>query len=75
MTMDLRAVQHIMQRTDVYHKPDFVVQDISAALGAGVLVAEGDQHRTQRKALNPAFGPSQLHELTGVMTEKAHAVR
>jgi cytochrome P450 len=75
MTTDLRALQHVLQRTDVYHKPEFVVRDISATLGAGILVAEGEQHRAQRKALNPAFGPAQLRELTGVITDKAQAVK
>jgi cytochrome P450 len=75
MTTDLRALQHVLTRTDVYQKPAFVVRAIASILGAGVLVAEGAQHRAQRKALNPAFGPAQLRALTGVIADKAHAVR
>jgi cytochrome P450 len=40
----------------------------------GVLVTEGHHHRTQRKMMNPAFGPGQIRELTGIFIDKANEV-
>jgi cytochrome P450 len=42
--------------------------------GNSVLIAEGEQHRMQRKLLNPAFGPGQVRDLTGVFLDKANEV-
>jgi hypothetical protein len=75
MTTDLRAIAHILHRTDVYQKPEMMQKIIERMLGRGVLVAEGEAHRIQRKALNPAFGPGQLRDLTGVMLDKSNEVR
>lgn len=73
-TSDVRAIAHILQRTDIYHKPASTQQILGQLLGWGVLVAEGEQHRIQRKALNPAFGPGQLRDLTGIFLNKANEV-
>jgi cytochrome P450 len=73
-TSDVRALAHILQRTDIYHKPASTQQILGRLLGWGVLVAEGEQHRVQRKALNPAFGPGQLRDLTGIFLDKANEV-
>jgi hypothetical protein len=47
---------------------------LANVLGEGILVAEDEPHRIQRKALNPAFGPGQLRDLTGVFIDKANEV-
>jgi cytochrome P450 len=44
-------------------------------MGEGVLIAEGDKHRAQRRLMNPAFGPGQVRELTGIFLDKANEVR
>jgi cytochrome P450 len=72
---DLRAIQHILQDSDAYHKPSTTRAALTHLVGRGVLVTEGDQHRMQRKALNPAFGPGQLRDLTGIFLDKANEVR
>ncbi|KAG6861475.1 hypothetical protein C0995_016254 [Termitomyces sp. Mi166 len=41
----------------------------------GVLVVEGDQHRQQRKVMNPAFGPTQIRELTEIFMAKSIQLR
>ncbi|CCM04145.1 uncharacterized protein FIBRA_06307 [Fibroporia radiculosa] len=38
-------------------------------------MAKGEQHRQQRRILNPAFGPAQIRELTSIYVEKAHQLR
>jgi cytochrome P450 len=42
--------------------------------GDGVLVVEGAQHRAQRRVMNPAFGPVQVRELSGIFLDKANEV-
>jgi cytochrome P450 len=74
LTTDTRAIAHVLQHTDVYQKSALARRMLSQVLGAGVLVAEGEPHRIQRKALNPAFGATQIRELTGVMLDKANEV-
>jgi cytochrome P450 len=69
LTTDTRALAHILQHTDVYQKPSHTQRALAQMLGEGV------QHRMQRKALNPAFGASQIRDLTGIMLDKANEVR
>jgi cytochrome P450 len=74
-TTDLRAMAHVLQHTEVYHKPWRTQKHLGDSLGYGLLVSEGEKHRIQRKALNPAFGPSPVRELTAIMIDKANEVR
>jgi cytochrome P450 len=48
---------------------------IRRAVGDGVLVVQGAQHRAQRRVMNPAFGPAQVRELSGIFLDKANEVR
>jgi cytochrome P450 len=72
---DARAIAYVLQTTEIYEKPLAFRRALAQMLGAGVLVAEGETHRIQRKALNPAFGAVQIRELTGIMLDKANEVR
>jgi cytochrome P450 len=65
----------VLNHSEVYHKPAAAKALLASILGRGVLIAEDAQHRAQRKALNPAFGPGQLRDLTGVFLDKANEVR
>jgi cytochrome P450 len=72
--MDIKALSHVLKRSDIYWKPDTVRRETSRMFGNSVLIAEGEQHRMQRKLLNPAFGPGQVRDLTGVFLDKANEV-
>ncbi|EJF57948.1 cytochrome P450 [Dichomitus squalens LYAD-421 SS1] len=77
MTVDPLAVNHIMSRGYEYPKPDFV-RDALASMAAGyegLLTAEGDMHRKQRKILNPAFSAAQIRSLTPIFWETAIRLR
>lgn len=67
-------MRHVLNHGDTFHKSTVVRETLARILGRGVLVAEGEQHLKQRRALNPAFGPSQLRNLTGVFLDKANEV-
>ncbi|PCH37082.1 cytochrome P450 [Wolfiporia cocos MD-104 SS10] len=74
-TMDTRALNHILSHSNDYQKPAIARFSLSEVLGEGILFAEGEQHRLQRRVMNPAFGPSQIREITDIFLEKAAQLR
>ncbi|KAF9464574.1 cytochrome P450 [Collybia nuda] len=74
-TMDTKAINHVLMNSNDYQKPEAARYNLSRVVGAGVLVVEGDKHRQQRRVMNPAFGPAQVRELTGIFMEKAMQLR
>ncbi|OJT11871.1 Cytochrome P450 72A14 [Trametes pubescens] len=74
-TLDTRALNHILTHSTDFQKPDDARGTLAKILGKGVLFTEGEQHRQQRRIMNPAFGPSQIRELTPIFVEKAAELR
>ncbi|KAJ7118957.1 cytochrome P450 [Mycena epipterygia] len=74
-TTDTKALNHFLTNSYIYQKPEPSRYTLSRIVGPGVLVAEGDAHRQQRKIMNPAFGAPQVRELTGIFVEKAVELR
>lgn len=74
-TLDTRALGHILNHSNDYFKPGLARHTLSSILGEGLVVAEGEQHRRQRKVMNPAFGPTQIRELTDIFVDKAIQLR
>ncbi|KAI1172264.1 cytochrome P450 [Nemania sp. FL0916] len=52
-----------------FKKPAAVVNGLKTIAGNGILLAEGDQHKLQRKTLSPAFAYRHIKDLTGLMWE------
>ncbi|KAF9767526.1 Cytochrome P450 monooxygenase fum15 [Fusarium sp. DS 682] len=59
--------------TKSYHfrKPDLVVSELKQATGMGVLLAEGSEHKFQRKALQTAFSYRHIKNLYPVFWDVA----
>ncbi|KAG6903285.1 hypothetical protein C0995_000180 [Termitomyces sp. Mi166 len=77
ITTDPTALAHVLAHAYDYPKPDFV-RDSLASMGAGyhgILTAEGDTHRRQRRILSPAFSKPHLATLAPVFAEKATQLR
>ncbi|KAJ6528626.1 cytochrome P450 [Mycena vulgaris] len=74
-TSDTKAVQHIISNSDLYQKPAMRRYFLGRVVGPGVLVVEEDVHKKQRKIMNPAFGPAQVRELTGIFLRDLWADR
>ncbi|KAG6900352.1 hypothetical protein C0993_011983 [Termitomyces sp. T159_Od127] len=70
-TTDTKALNHVLMNTSVYQKPRAARHNLARILGEGVLVVEGEKHKQQ----NPAFGPSQIRELTEIFISKAIQLR
>ncbi|KAI0077563.1 cytochrome P450 [Panus rudis PR-1116 ss-1] len=74
-TVDTRAINHVLTHSTEFQKPPTTRYTLTRLLGDGVLVTEGEKHRQQRRVLNPAFGPSQIRELTSVFNDKSIQLR
>lgn len=68
-------MRHLPQHGDAFHKPAVTRETLGRILGRGILVAEDAPHTKQRCALNPAFGPGPLRDLSGIFLDKANEVR
>ncbi|KAJ3728361.1 cytochrome P450 [Lentinula raphanica] len=76
-TKDIKAVQHIIRNSDTYHKPPVMRNLLNMILGdgTGLIVAEGAQHKLQRKIMNPAFGNPQIRDFTKTFFEQIYKLR
>ncbi|KAJ7500518.1 cytochrome P450 [Mycena galericulata] len=68
-TTDTKALHHILSRTDIYQKPPGARITLGSIVGPGVLVVENEQHKQQRKIMNPAFGAPQVRALTSIFVD------
>jgi hypothetical protein len=75
VTRDVKALNYILTHPDIYRKPRIVSDELIRHMGEGILVAEGDLHRAQRRLMNPAFHPGATRDLTGIFLDKANEVR
>ncbi|GAA5896422.1 hypothetical protein JCM6882_001009 [Rhodosporidiobolus microsporus] len=73
---DPLALNHVLLSNAYdYPKPEEVRGELAQILGKGVLFAEGDDHRRQRRIMQPAFGAGHLRELVPVFFERANKLR
>ncbi|KAI0037006.1 cytochrome P450 [Vararia minispora EC-137] len=73
--LDVRAVTHIINYSNDYQKPEFTRLAISRLFGEGILMAEGEVHKKQRRVMSPAFGIPHLREQTSIFLGKAIQLR
>ncbi|KAJ7788000.1 cytochrome P450 [Mycena olivaceomarginata] len=73
---DPKAVNHFysMERS-IYIKSKLGRAVISSLFGRGLLWAEGDGHKRQRKALTPAFSNAAIRGLTAVFYDSAYKLK
>jgi len=74
-TVDTRAINHILSHSYDFPKPAIARYELGQIVGEGLLIVEGEQHRQQRRILNPAFGPAQIRGVTEIFVEKALQLR
>ncbi|KAJ7606317.1 cytochrome P450 [Mycena rosella] len=74
-TTDTKALNHILVNDYLYQKGPVAKKIVTHFLGNGLLAVEMDEHKRQRKILNPAFGVPQIRELTEVFNEKSAQLR
>ncbi|KAJ7036954.1 cytochrome P450 [Mycena alexandri] len=74
-TMDTKAIDHFLAQSEGYQRPLVSKYLLSRIVGPGLLVAEGDAHKQQRRIMSPAFGTPQVRELTPLFLDKAIELR
>ncbi|KIY48899.1 cytochrome P450 [Fistulina hepatica ATCC 64428] len=74
-TADPKAIRHILNSDHIYTKPESARYLLLQVFGRGLPVTEGDEHKNQRRVLNPAFGPSAIRGHTKIFAEYASKLR
>ncbi|KAG2099809.1 cytochrome P450 [Suillus discolor] len=73
---DPRAIAHFYAReTWTYVQTPLSLVLLEETIGKGVLWAEGEAHRRQRKALTPAFSNAAIRKLTSVFYDSAYKAK
>ncbi|OJA09904.1 hypothetical protein AZE42_06198 [Rhizopogon vesiculosus] len=70
---DPKAISHFFGRdTWMYNQTPFNKLAVRMLLGRGLLWADGEIHKRQRKILNPAFSAAAIRSLTSIFQDAAH---
>ncbi|KAF7983790.1 hypothetical protein HWV62_19013 [Athelia sp. TMB] len=75
LTLDPVSIAHVLKNSTVYEKPWQSRRLITSLIGCGMLAAEGDAHRRQRRIATPAFGLQNLRALVPMVWAKGHELR
>ncbi|VDC06076.1 unnamed protein product [Peniophora sp. CBMAI 1063] len=73
--LDTRAIQHVLGHGYLYQKSDQLRNHLGSLVGQGLLFVEGEDHKRQRKVVNPAFGPAQVRRFTETFISKSIELR
>ncbi|KAJ7622150.1 cytochrome P450 [Roridomyces roridus] len=72
---DVKAIDHLVSHPAVYQRPPVILASTAKVVGHGILSVTSDEHKRQRRILNPAFGVSQVRMLTETFVEKSVQLR
>ncbi|KAG1885874.1 cytochrome P450 [Suillus fuscotomentosus] len=73
---DPKAIAHFYAReTWTYVKTPLTLAFLESSVGKGLLWAQGETHRRQRKALTPAFSNAAIRKLTSVFYDSAYKAK
>ncbi|KAG8998614.1 hypothetical protein FRB90_012275, partial [Tulasnella sp. 427] len=76
LTFDTRAINYILnQAPELYPKAWQSRRMLTRLLGEGVAVTEGEQHKRQRRVINPAFSAAALRRINPIFHSKAEELR
>lgn len=75
MTVDPLAITHVLKSTNIYEKPWQSRKLITSLIGCGLLSAEGQTHKRQRRVVVPAFSGQNMRSLVHVVFRKGEQVK
>ncbi|KAI9636876.1 cytochrome P450 [Dioszegia hungarica] len=75
VTTDLTAISFIISHADEFPKPALMRKSFAFLLGEGLAVVEGDDHRRQRRVLNPCFNQQVVRGLLPTFYDMAEQLR
>ncbi|RXK38459.1 hypothetical protein M231_04224 [Tremella mesenterica] len=74
-TADPLALSYILNHSDLFPKTGMARREMETILGRGVLIAEGEDHKRQRKVLNPSFSLTAVRGMLPIFYDSAYELR
>jgi cytochrome P450 len=75
LTLDPVSFTHIVKNTAIYEKPWQSRRLITSLIGCGMLSAEGQVHKRQRRVALPAFSAQNMRSLVDISFKKGIQLR
>ncbi|TCD65273.1 hypothetical protein EIP91_002834 [Steccherinum ochraceum] len=75
LTLDPVSLDHILKNSTIYEKPWYSRDLIESLIGCGMLAAEGQVHKRQRRVGTPAFSIQNLRALVPLVFSKGVKMR
>jgi len=75
LTLDPHSVAHVLKNSTIYEKPWHSRRLITGLIGCGMLAAEGQVHRRQRRVATAAFSVQNLRALVPIVFKKGIELR
>ncbi|KAF5370085.1 hypothetical protein D9758_001087 [Tetrapyrgos nigripes] len=75
LTLDPVSLSHVLKNTAVYQKPWQSRRLITSLIGCGMLSAEGQMHKRQRRVATPAFSIQNLRALIPLVFQKGNELK
>lgn len=72
---DTTALSYILSHADQFPKPEMTRRQMTEILGNGVLIAEGADHRRQRRILNPSFSQAAVRDMMPIFFDKSYELK
>ncbi|OBZ71480.1 hypothetical protein A0H81_08492 [Grifola frondosa] len=74
-TLDPVSLTHVMKHSNIYEKPWQSRDLITSLIGCGMLAAEGQVHKRQRRVATPAFSVQNMRALVPVVFAKGNELK
>ncbi|KAH9925072.1 cytochrome P450 [Amylocystis lapponica] len=74
-TLDPVSLTHVMKNTAIYEKPWQSRRLITGLIGCGMLAAEGQVHKRQRRVATPAFSIQNMRALVPLVFAKGNQLK
>ncbi|KAK2467761.1 hypothetical protein APHAL10511_000056 [Amanita phalloides] len=75
LTLDPLSISYVLKNTSIYQKPWQSRKLIASLIGCGMLAAEGQTHKRQRRVATPAFSVQNLQALIPLVFQKGLELR
>ncbi|CAE6422736.1 unnamed protein product [Rhizoctonia solani] len=72
---DMRAINYVLSHNTTFPKSESQRRGLAIVLGEGILSADEESHRRQRRIMNPAFGALHIRNLLPTFAAKSNQLR
>ncbi|KAG6878481.1 hypothetical protein C0992_008106, partial [Termitomyces sp. T32_za158] len=75
LTLDPVSIAHVLKNSTIYEKPWQSRRLITSLIGCGMLSAEGQAHKIQRRVATPAFSAQNMRALVPIVFRKGRQLQ